>query len=252
MKTLRTVDMQNEGCQARFSDQIKVIEESCFYGETRVHVRINAHDTHLFEYAVAKEEISRLGLIGKTIKAEIWNLQPGIEVLSRCETTGEVAYRKITRVFEYESQEVYELTYSREDEAFGPGHLVVTGNHPFWVVNKGWVRVEDLEVGDPFLTSDGTHSHLITLKKERFKVPVYNIEVEGFHTYFVGGLTGLWVHNTHCSQTETLEAVNWTGNMKTQCFLGTTPICMELGDSPIDKPYTTITAEKCVSKDLTR
>jgi hypothetical protein len=30
-----------------------------------------------------------------------------------------------------------------------------------------------------------------------FKRTVYNVEVEGFHTYFVGEL-GIWVHATHC------------------------------------------------------
>ncbi|MEX6458104.1 hypothetical protein AB6N28_11540 [Moraxella osloensis] len=31
----------------------------------------------------------------------------------------------------------------------------------------------------------------------KFKAPVYNLEVEDFHTYFVGE-DGLWVHNTNC------------------------------------------------------
>ena len=185
--------------QDRFSERIKAIEESCFYGETPVHIRINAHDTHLFEY-IPEGEIARLGLIGMSIRAQIWHVCPGMEVLSRCEITGEVDYRKVTRVFEHESQEVYELTYSREDKVFGPGYLLVTGNHPFWVIGKGWLKVEDLAVGDEFLTSDGTHSHLIALTKEPYTNTVYNIEVEGFHTYFVGGLAGLWVHN--CNNTQ--------------------------------------------------
>lgn len=36
------------------------------------------------------------------------------------------------------------------------------------------------------------------------KVPVYNIEVEGFHTYYVG-TTGVWVHNADCSNVELLD-----------------------------------------------
>ncbi|MGZ5029302.1 MAG: polymorphic toxin-type HINT domain-containing protein [Methylobacter sp.] len=30
-----------------------------------------------------------------------------------------------------------------------------------------------------------------------YKCPVYNFEVEDFHTYYVGEL-GVWVHNTNC------------------------------------------------------
>jgi hypothetical protein len=179
----------------QFSEQIKAIEESCFYGETPVHIRINAHDTHLFEHIRSKEQIDRLGLIGISIRAEIWHVCPGMEVLSRCEVTGEVAYRKVTRVFEHESQEVYELTYSEDHEVFKSGNFLVTGNHPIWVIDQGWVKVEDLKVGDEFLTADGTRSHLIALAKEPYTNTVYNIEVEDFHTYFVGGWTGLWVHN---------------------------------------------------------
>ncbi|MES2941334.1 MAG: hypothetical protein V4772_00535, partial [Pseudomonadota bacterium] len=34
-----------------------------------------------------------------------------------------------------------------------------------------------------------------------FTTTVYNIEVEDWHTYFVG-TTGLWVHNTNCNRSE--------------------------------------------------
>ena len=42
------------------------------------------------------------------------------------------------------------------------------------------------------------------------KVRVYNIEVEDFHTYYVGG-NGVWVHNTNC--TEPVKLMNGTGKL---------------------------------------
>jgi Pretoxin HINT domain len=43
------------------------------------------------------------------------------------------------------------------------------------------------------------------------KVDVYNLEVEDFHTYYVGGggSDGIWVHNTNCTG---LELANFKGN----------------------------------------
>ncbi|MBK7006042.1 MAG: hypothetical protein IPH37_13695 [Burkholderiales bacterium] len=36
-----------------------------------------------------------------------------------------------------------------------------------------------------------------------FKAPVYNLEVEDFHTYYVGE-HGIWVHNQNCGGSEVL------------------------------------------------
>lgn len=175
-----------------------------FHEETPVHIRINAHNSHLLK-RIVRRNIPHSELIGVPIKAEIWNLEPGVEVLSRCEATGEIGYRKITRVIVHESHQVYELspevcrlTYSREGEdekIFGPGHLAATLNYPVWVIGKGWVKMEDLTIGDEFFTSDGSHSHFIALEKRGSRVPVCSIEVEDFHSYFVGGLSGLWVQS---------------------------------------------------------
>lgn len=40
--------------------------------------------------------------------------------------------------------------------------------------------IQDYEMQDPYL-----------------KLPVYNLEVEDFHTYYVGE-HGVWVHNENC------------------------------------------------------
>lgn len=46
--------------------------------------------------------------------------------------------------------------------------------------------------------------------RDRYATTVYNIEVEDWHTYFVGK-TGLWVHNTNCLEA-TLEVAPGKGN----------------------------------------
>ena len=47
--------------------------------------------------------------------------------------------------------------------------------------------------------------------RERYTTTVYNIEVEDWHTYFVG-TTGLWVHNTNCLEA-TLEVAPGKGDV---------------------------------------
>ena len=57
---------------------------------------------------------------------------------------------------------------------------------------------------DSFRKIDISGNTLLTKKYEKvlntqtkFEVPVYNLEVEDFHTYFIG-IDGLWVHNDNC------------------------------------------------------
>lgn len=39
------------------------------------------------------------------------------------------------------------------------------------------------------------------------KVTVYNLEVEDYHTYYVGAV-GIWVHNANCSGVALLNGTN--------------------------------------------
>ena len=48
--------------------------------------------------------------------------------------------------------------------------------------------------------------------RERYTTTVYNLEVEDWHTYFVGKM-GLWVHNTNCLEA-TLEVALGRGDVK--------------------------------------
>ncbi|TDM05385.1 MAG: hypothetical protein C4K60_11375 [Ideonella sp. MAG2] len=141
--------------------------------------------------------------IGAFYQVEIWHLKPGVEVLSRCERTGELGYRKILSVYEHLSAKVLDLSYYCERLKCYIS-ILVTGNHPFWVINKGWVNVIDLREGDRFLTADGSGAHFGSLDEYRYPDTVYNIEVEGFHTYFIE--SGIWVHNKN--QQISTEVIN--------------------------------------------
>lgn len=220
----------------------------------------------------------------------IEQIKVGDLVLSKCEHTGEQAYKRVTRTFKREKQIVYPLSYAVEAED-GKRYcemIFCTKEHPFWERDDGWMTCDELlnskfsptyekmhpigetkdgkeatigvkglhitypviaqigpadrglvhigyGDGEPMFTEyifdgkrcDGhfdpiawkydpenifrtVHGATIydanfTLLEEHIpdyplneeqpmRLDVYNIEVEDFHTYYVGNL-GLWAHN---------------------------------------------------------
>ncbi|MCM3293460.1 HINT domain-containing protein [Paenibacillus sp. MER 180] len=121
----------------------------------------------------------------------IEDIQVGDKVLSKDEVTGEVAYKKVTATFNHETDEIYKIHV-------GGQTIESTFNHPFYVEGKGWTYVKDLKVGDLLVQSDGNTLEITSIELLHKHVKVYNMTVDGFHTYFVSDL-GIWVHNTNCS-----------------------------------------------------
>ena len=90
-------------------------------------------------------------------------------------------------------------TFVRETDAlvdlYVDGEVIsTTGEHPFWVPDKGWVEAKDLVVGSLLQTGDGRVIDVDQVEKREGKFEVYNFNVEDFHTYFVSDL-GILVHN---------------------------------------------------------
>jgi hypothetical protein len=147
-------------------------------------------------------------------------LSVGALVLSRCEKTGEQGYRRITKTFEHEDRPTVHVEFQIEDYQFEEtqfGGLYTTAEHPFWVNGVGWVAAsqlqpeQQLEIVDTDLRpemyrpigqklkdyqTDGKRrtARVISVKPSGYRWTVYNIEVEEFHTYFVG-FEGVWVHH---------------------------------------------------------
>ncbi|MBP5578232.1 MAG: hypothetical protein J6X56_01925 [Ruminococcus sp.] len=66
----------------------------------------------------------------------------------------------------------------------------------FYVSGRGWVAAGDLNVGDEVYLIDGSAAYITGAELEQLAEPVtvYNLEVEGLNTYFVGDEAVL-VHN---------------------------------------------------------
>lgn len=121
----------------------------------------------------------------------IEEIEIGDRVLSKDETTGEIAIKEVTATFNHETDEIYQIHV-------GDQVVESTYNHPFWVKGKGWRYVKDLKVGDLLVQSDGNILKIQSIELEHRHVTVYNMTVDEFHTYFVSDL-GIWVHNTNCA-----------------------------------------------------
>ncbi len=115
-------------------------------------------------------------------------IRAGDRVWSYNVETGERALKVVKEVFVRENDELLHIETSR-------GAIDATTDHPFYVVSKGWVAAGDLAVGDSIQAISGDAGIVTGLKLEKLNKPisVYNLEVEGFHSYFVAD--GVLVHN---------------------------------------------------------
>jgi hypothetical protein len=101
---------------------------------------------------------------------------------------------------EIEAKQVLE-TFVRQTDAlvdlYVDGEVVsTTGEHPFWVADKGRVEAKDLTVGSLLQTEDGRIVDVDKVEKREGLFPVDNFKVEGIPTYFVSDL-GILVHNSY-------------------------------------------------------
>jgi hypothetical protein len=128
----------------------------------------------------------------------IEKIQKGDRVWARDPGTGKTELKAVLQTFVHKAPAVVTLGFSQS--AAGPvvEHITCTPQHPFYVAGRGFVQAGELGIGTQIVTRAGPALFLKTVSRrnEPAGVPVYNFEVEGDHTYFVGSAgEGLWVHN---------------------------------------------------------
>lgn len=126
-------------------------------------------------------------LFGDGIQRPIETIRVGDLVLAREEWSGIVAPQRVEKTYIHHNRETFTLD-------FGTSALGTTATHPFYT-DKGWVKAIDLRVGMDCYSENGSR---LTLLNVEHPLPhpqtVYNLQVAGFHTYFVGEQK-VWVHN---------------------------------------------------------
>jgi hypothetical protein len=120
----------------------------------------------------------------------------GDVVYSYNEQTGDYVPATVAQTFEHTAAEYLDIDGLR-----------VTAEHPLYVIGKGWTRAGDVQAGDVLFLDYGGEkpvSRIIYLSRT---VQVYNLTVEGTHTYFANGVL---VHN---KSTEDLEGRQMGGEV---------------------------------------
>jgi RHS repeat-associated protein len=117
----------------------------------------------------------------------IEKVRAGEKVLSRDEKSGKTQAKKVKRTFENHKATLV-LTLA------GGEKIETTAEHPFYVQGKGFVKAGELGIGTSIVTRAGPAPQVLAKESKDEVVPVFNFEVEGFHTYFVG-TAQVWVHN---------------------------------------------------------
>jgi hypothetical protein len=134
----------------------------------------------------------------------IEQVEAGESVFARDEAsgaTGRTEAKEVVRTFRHTVSEIVVLEVA--DAATGKMVATLRGTptHPFFVEGKGFVALGALGIGTRIVSRAGPALVVKSTKRENYPngVTVYNVEVEGYHTYFVGGGNGgnggAWVHN---------------------------------------------------------
>jgi hypothetical protein len=117
----------------------------------------------------------------------ISQIKVGDRVLATNPLTGAQSARKVTHVWVHQDT-VIRLNVAGEI-------LVTTEDHQFWnATDRAWERADAIDRGDLLGTADGHVAKYRRLFGRPRQTTVYNLTVQGVHTYHVGH-HGLLVHN---------------------------------------------------------
>ena len=110
-------------------------------------------------------------------------------------TLEEILSRLLT-VYVSETKKLVHATISNNTDSETDETINTTDNHPFYVEGKGWIATIELEEGDILRTADGEVKTVKDVTIEYLDEPelIYNLEIEGYHTYFVSD-DNVLVHN---------------------------------------------------------
>src|SRR4051812_11825828 len=89
----------------------------------------------------------------------IERIEIGDLVMSLPETGENPAYARVLNTVVHHDKEVILVSFIVNDEPES-SHLVVTGDHPFWVKGKGWLRADRMSGGEFIQIQDGREAYV--------------------------------------------------------------------------------------------
>jgi hypothetical protein len=120
----------------------------------------------------------------------IESIRIGDQVLVQDPQSGALSFQPVVAV--YHNSPNATLRVKLGDES-----IVVTDIHRFWKAGRGWTMARDLKPGDTLRMLDGTTT--VAAVESDSVQPVFNLEVAGGHSFFVGA-AGALVHDNSLVQ----------------------------------------------------
>lgn len=119
----------------------------------------------------------------------IEKIEVGDYVWSKDPLTGENALKRVVHTFENNVSELVCIQTKEET-------ITCTAEHMFYVCGRGWIAAKDIKPFDKFTlyNKQTTVVESVEYKDVENGIKVYNLEVEEYHTYFVGKQC-IFVHN---------------------------------------------------------
>ena len=139
--------------------------------------------------------------------SQIKDVEPGNLVATRNPQSGKTEFGRVVSTIKRFAPSVVTVTLL-DSKAGSTETLTCTPEHPFFTQGGGWVEAGSLGIGTNIVSRAGPALQVTGLiwKRDTAKalsanarvgsIPVYNLTVEGDHTFFVGTRGGgTWVHN---------------------------------------------------------
>ena len=108
----------------------------------------------------------------------IEDIKSGDYVYSYNLDTNKKELNKVLRTYIHQKDEIYTLKVNNQ-------LIHTTEEHPFYVINKGWVNTKKLNFNDKLLSIKKGPTNIQNISKRNNKTYVYNIEVENNHNYLI-------------------------------------------------------------------
>ncbi|QUY46218.1 putative Ig domain-containing protein [Acaryochloris marina] len=120
-------------------------------------------------------------ILTPTGKKAIDELEPGDWVLSWDDETDEVTERQVTEWYRREAPAIIDIFIGTEK-------ISCTPEHPFWVPGKEWVLASQIKRGTVLQNRAGEAVVVDAVRRRHEITQVFNVEIDGLHTYFVSNL----------------------------------------------------------------
>ena len=108
----------------------------------------------------------------------IKDIKVGDYVYSYNLDTNKKELKKVLETFIHQKDEIYTLKVNNQ-------LIHTTEEHPFYVINKGWINTKKLNFDDKLLSIKNGPTNIQNISKRKNKTYVYNFEVEDNHNYLI-------------------------------------------------------------------